>query len=89
MIYYHIVTLGCQMNKSDSERVATVIGQMGYQWTDREEDADLLGIIACSVRQKAIDKFIHEFLNGIAGKIKKASSPSLPVVFSPRIVRNF
>ncbi len=44
------------MNKSDSERVATVIEQMGYQWTDHEEEADLLGIIACSVRQKAIDK---------------------------------
>jgi tRNA-2-methylthio-N6-dimethylallyladenosine synthase len=56
MIYYHIITLGCQMNKSDSERVSTVMGQMGYKWTEREEDANLLGIIACSVRQKAIDK---------------------------------
>jgi tRNA-2-methylthio-N6-dimethylallyladenosine synthase len=53
---YHVVTLGCQMNKSDSERVSTVIGNMGYSWTDKEEEADLLGIIACSVRQKAIDK---------------------------------
>lgn len=44
------------MNKSDSERVSTVIGSMGYLWTDNEEDADLLGVIACSVRQKAIDK---------------------------------
>lgn len=51
-----MVTLGCQMNKSDSERVSTVIGDMGYTWTDKEEDADLLGVIACSVRQKAIDK---------------------------------
>jgi len=44
------------MNKSDSERVSAVIENMGYTWTDKEEDADLLGIIACSVRQKAIDK---------------------------------
>jgi tRNA-2-methylthio-N6-dimethylallyladenosine synthase len=44
------------MNKSDSERVATVIEKMGYRWTDNEHDAELLGIIACSVRQKAIDK---------------------------------
>lgn len=44
------------MNKSDSERVNTVIEKMGYQWTENEEDADLLGLIACSVRQKAIDK---------------------------------
>ena len=53
---YHLVTLGCQMNKSDSERVRTVIEQMGYAWTDKEEQADMLGILSCSVRQKAIDK---------------------------------
>ena len=44
------------MNKSDSERVRTVIDQMGYAWTDDETDADLLGVLACSVRQKAIDR---------------------------------
>lgn len=56
MLKYHIVTLGCQMNKSDSERVRTVIEGMGYRWTDHEEDANLLGLLACSVRQKSIDK---------------------------------
>jgi len=44
------------MNKSDSERVRTVIEQLGYTWTDNEENASLIGILACSVRQKAIDK---------------------------------
>ncbi len=54
---YHLITLGCQMNLSDSERVKTVIeDQMGFVWTDNEEEASLLGILACSVRQKAIDK---------------------------------
>ena len=53
---YHIVTLGCQMNMSDSERTQPIIESLGYQWTDTEEEADLIGIIACSVRQKAIDK---------------------------------
>ncbi len=53
---YHLVTLGCQMNKSDSERVQTVIESMRYQWTDNEQEANLLGILACSVRQKSIDK---------------------------------
>jgi tRNA-2-methylthio-N6-dimethylallyladenosine synthase len=53
---YHILTLGCQMNKSDGERVRTVIEGMGYHWTDDEEEANLLGILACSVRQKSIDK---------------------------------
>lgn len=53
---YHIVTLGCQMNLSDSERVISVLDEAGYQWTDNEEEAGLIGILACSVRQKAIDK---------------------------------
>ena len=53
---YFILTLGCQMNISDSERLATVLEGMGYVRTEHEEEADLLGVIACSVRQKAIDK---------------------------------
>jgi len=53
---YHLLHLGCQMNQSDAERVRTVVERMGYQRTDSEEEADLLGIVACSVRQKAIDK---------------------------------
>ncbi len=53
---YHIVTLGCQMNLSDSERVISVLEEVGYSWTDDENEAGLIGIIACSVRQKAIDK---------------------------------
>ncbi len=53
---YHIVQLGCQMNISDGERVQKVLDEMGFEPTDREEEANLLGVIACSVRQKAIDK---------------------------------
>lgn len=53
---YHLVTLGCQMNTSDSERVKTIVESLGYIWTDNEDDAHLIGILACSVRQKAIDK---------------------------------
>lgn len=53
---YHLLHLGCQMNQSDAERVRTVIEGMGYERTESEDDADLLGLVACSVRQKAIDK---------------------------------
>lgn len=53
---YHIITLGCQMNLSDSERVTSVLDEAGYTFTDNEEEAGLIGILACSVRQKAIDK---------------------------------
>lgn len=44
------------MNLSDGERVISVLNEAGYEWTDKEEEAGLIGIIACSVRQKAIDK---------------------------------
>ncbi len=44
------------MNKSDSERVRTVLDGMGLEWAHDEHSADVLGILACSVRQKAIDK---------------------------------
>lgn len=53
---YCLLHLGCQMNQSDAERVRTVIEGLGYVRTEHEQDADLLGIVACSVRQKAIDK---------------------------------
>ncbi len=53
---YYVLTLGCQMNMSDSERLTTVFSDMGFIRTENEEEADILGIVACSVRQKAIDK---------------------------------
>ena len=57
---YHLITLGCQMNIADSERVSSVLEAMGYEKTDNEEDASLLGILACSVRQKPIDKVYNK-----------------------------
>ena len=53
---YHLIPLGCQMNLSDTERVRTVLHGMGFSETQDEDKASILGIIACSVRQKAIDK---------------------------------
>jgi len=53
---YFLLPLGCQMNQSDTERVKTVLQGMGFKPTDNEDEATILGIIACSVRQKGIDK---------------------------------
>ena len=57
---YHLITLGCQMNLSDGERIHTVLKEMGLVQTDSESDAQVVGIIACSVRQKAIDKVYNQ-----------------------------
>ncbi len=55
---YCLVSFGCQMNLSDSERVRTVLERAGFSETGNEEEADLLGLVACSVRQRAIDRAI-------------------------------
>ena len=59
---YHIVQLGCQMNISDGERVQKVLEDMGYLHTDNPESANLIGVIACSVRQQGIDK-VYNMVN--------------------------
>ncbi len=53
---YHIKTFGCQMNYSDSERVATYIEALGYEPANDFDDADLVIFNTCSIRQKAEDK---------------------------------
>jgi len=53
---YHITTFGCQMNRSDSERIASVLEGMGYEETIDLKGADLAIINMCSVRQSAVDR---------------------------------
>jgi tRNA-2-methylthio-N6-dimethylallyladenosine synthase len=53
---YWIITYGCQMNKSDSERIATVLEEKGYKKASKENEADLILINVCSVRQSAVDR---------------------------------
>ena len=53
---YHIITYGCQMNKSDSERLAAVLQAIGLVETSDSEAADLVLINTCSVRQSAEDR---------------------------------
>ncbi len=68
---YHIVQLGCQMNISDGERVKEVMERLGFESTDDESEASLLGVIACSVRQKAIDKVYSKIQKWNKWKNKK------------------
>jgi tRNA-2-methylthio-N6-dimethylallyladenosine synthase len=53
---YHIITFGCQMNKSDSERIKAVFEQLKYSLVDEMDQADFVVINACSVRQTAMDR---------------------------------
>jgi tRNA-2-methylthio-N6-dimethylallyladenosine synthase len=53
---YRIETFGCQMNVHDSERMAGLLEQAGYEPTGNDRDADLIVINTCSVREHAEDK---------------------------------
>ena len=66
LMRYHIVTYGCQMNKSDSERIASVLENIGYQPTSKESEVDLIVVNMCSVRQSAVDRGF-----GVSQKIAK------------------
>jgi len=59
------------MNKSDSERIATVLEKIGYQQTAKEEKADLIVVNMCSVRQSAVDR-----VYGLIPKFKKLREKS-------------
>src|SRR3954464_3754278 len=53
---YRIETFGCQMNQHDSERMAGLLEQAGYDRTDDDRDADVIVINTCSVRERAEEK---------------------------------
>ena len=63
---YHIITFGCQMNISDSERIASVLEKMEYQKASNIEKADLVLVNMCSVRQSAVDRVF-----GVAPRLKE------------------
>jgi tRNA-2-methylthio-N6-dimethylallyladenosine synthase len=53
---YLIETYGCQMNVHDSERMAGLLEQAGYEATEDDSDADVIVINTCSVRERAEEK---------------------------------
>jgi tRNA-2-methylthio-N6-dimethylallyladenosine synthase len=57
-MHYHIWTIGCQMNKAESNRIAGFLEHLGYTYTTQLENADLLVLNTCMVRQNAEDKIL-------------------------------
>jgi tRNA-2-methylthio-N6-dimethylallyladenosine synthase len=74
---YYIWTIGCQMNKAESQRVADYLELLGYQATLVLQKADLVLLNTCVVRQSAEDKVIGTlgYLKGI-----KNSKPDLSIL---------
>jgi tRNA-2-methylthio-N6-dimethylallyladenosine synthase len=57
-MHYYLWTIGCQMNFADSRRVAEELQKLGFQEAGRPEDADLVLLNTCVVRQSAEDKVV-------------------------------
>lgn len=62
-------TLGCQMNKSDSERILGMLSHFGWEECDDENIADLFIVNTCAIRQLSVDKAYSRLGNW--GRIKK------------------
>jgi tRNA-2-methylthio-N6-dimethylallyladenosine synthase len=60
MPHYYIWTIGCQMNKADSEHVASYLEQAGYSPTNSAELADFILLNSCVVRQNAENKVVNK-----------------------------
>jgi tRNA-2-methylthio-N6-dimethylallyladenosine synthase len=76
---FYIWTMGCQMNEADSQKVAAMLQEVGYQRADSEQDADIVVLNSCVVRQSAEDK--------VAGKLHslarlKKERPEVPLVLT-------
>jgi tRNA-2-methylthio-N6-dimethylallyladenosine synthase len=73
---YHVWTEGCQMNVADSQRVGSALERLGYSFTGTLEDADVIVLNTCVVRQSAEDK-AYGRLSSI--KPLKTKNPALVV----------
>jgi tRNA-2-methylthio-N6-dimethylallyladenosine synthase len=71
-----IKTYGCQMNVYDSERMAEALGADGYVATDTADDADMVLLNTCHIREKASEKLYSDL--GRLRKLKEAN-PALKI----------
>ncbi|ACV62951.1 tRNA-i(6)A37 thiotransferase enzyme MiaB [Desulfofarcimen acetoxidans DSM 771] len=71
---YLIITFGCQMNEHDSEILAGILHNKGYIKTDKQEDADIILLNTCCIRETAESK-----VYGMLGRLRrlKKSNPDL------------
>ena len=63
---FFIKTFGCQMNVYDSNRISESIKKIGFEKTEKYDDADCFILNTCHIREKAKEKLYHE-----VGRVKK------------------
>jgi tRNA-2-methylthio-N6-dimethylallyladenosine synthase len=75
--HYHIITFGCQMNKADSERMAGILEDMGFEWSDDPNQADVILYNTCTIRDNAEQK-VYSYLGRQAKR--KQEQPDLTLI---------
>lgn len=76
----HIKTFGCQMNVYDSERMAEVLAEAGYRLSDSADNADLVLLNTCHIREKASDKVYSEVGRVRAEAMERNARPPMVAV---------
>ncbi|MFB2977321.1 tRNA (N6-isopentenyl adenosine(37)-C2)-methylthiotransferase MiaB [Microseira sp. BLCC-F43] len=74
---YHITTFGCQMNKADSERMAGILEDMGFAFSEDPNDADVILYNTCTIRDNAEQK-VYSYLGRQAKR--KHEQPDLTLI---------
>ena len=74
---YHITTFGCQMNKADSERMAGILEEMGFEWSEDPNQANLVLYNTCTIRDNAEQK-VYSYLGKQARR--KHTEPDLTLI---------
>lgn len=74
---YHITTFGCQMNKADSERMAGVLENMGFEWSEDPNQANVILYNTCTIRDNAEHK-VYSYLGRQAKR--KHEQPDLTLI---------
>jgi len=74
---YHITTFGCQMNKADSERMAGILEDMGLEWSEDPNSADVILYNTCTIRDNAEQK-VYSYLGRQAKR--KHEKPDLTLI---------
>ena len=85
MPQYYIWTIGCQMNKAESERLRSSLEDLGYQATPTAEEADFIVLNSCVVRQSAENRVINK-LNAL--KAVKRTNPNLVLTVTGCLVNS-
>ena len=75
--FYHIVTYGCQMNVHESEKIAGILHELGYESRDEAEGSDIVVFNTCCIRENAEN---HAF--GNIGMLKKLKAENRDMIIA-------